>query len=119
MTFFRFRLSQIALQTLNDNYPLRKMPDPHALNYATPSPKPPSRLWILVRILIALPFAGYAIGYVITSCSALQRGDPGASLVGFLISLACAAIVVLVFKIPVHRHSKTTSPPEPQPGERK
>jgi len=94
------------------------MPDPHPLNYDTPSPKPASRLWILVRMFIAFPFAGYAISGVITSCSALQRDDPGASLANFLIGLACAAIVVLVFKLPVHRRSKITSTLQPHQAER-
>ena len=78
------------------------MPALQSLDYATPNPRP-SRLWIICRIVLALPMGGIAVGGILAACLLMVRGDPVVSVAVFLYAMGCVALTVIVFRLPIDR----------------
>jgi hypothetical protein len=79
---------------------MQKLP----LDYETPSaaPVPPSPLWMIVRLIIAAPFASWGILMVIRGLGAMFEGRLH-YVAQVLWGVLLIAVAVAAIRLPVHR----------------
>ena len=71
------------------------------LDYQVPRPQRPSRLWIIVRLLVAAPLGWMGIAFILTASPA-GRG-PLATVILFSIGVTLTAFAVAALILPAYR----------------